>query len=104
MNDERKTVYFESECPSMEYFLQNAEKWYESGCWSSNVLASKDETLLENKKAVSRVHNYDAWLGESGKNNDLELVYYNLAAPIYEQPSNQDAMAIPVSSKILKEH
>lgn len=99
MNDEKKTVYFESECPAMEYFLKNAAKWYESGCWSSNVLASKDETMLENKKAVSRVHNYDAWLGESGKNNDLELVYYNLAAPIYEQPSNQDAMAIPVSSK-----
>lgn len=99
INDEKKTVYFESECPVMKYFLKNAKKWYESGCWSANVLASKDETMLENRKAVSRVHNYDAWLGESGKNNDLELVYYNLATPIYEQPANQDAMAIPVSAK-----
>lgn len=99
LNDENKTVYFESEIPDMKYFLKNAEKWYKSGCWSSNVLASKDETMLETKRAASRVHNYDAWLGESGKDNQLELVYYNLANPVYEQPANQDAMAVPISSK-----
>lgn len=99
LNDEKKTVYFESECPVMEKFLKNAEKWYKSGCWSSNVLASKDETMLETKRAVSRVHNYDAWLGESGKDNDLELKYFNIANPIYKKSANQDAMAIPVSSK-----
>ncbi|MBE5958033.1 MAG: extracellular solute-binding protein [Lachnospiraceae bacterium] len=98
LNDQKHKVYFESDCPAMKYFLTNAKKWYESGCWNKDVLSSKDETMLESNKAVSRVHNYDAWLGESGKDNELELDYFNLTNPLYKVSANQDCMAIPNSS------
>lgn len=99
LEDPDKTVYFASECPKMDYFLKNAAKWYKQGCWSKDALYSKDETMLESGKAASRVHNYDAWLGESGKDNDYELLYFNLAKPLYKQTASQDCMSIPKSSK-----
>lgn len=99
LEDENKTVYYQSECPKMDYFLKNAKKWYENGNWSKDALYSKDETMLESGKAASRVHNYDAWLGESGKSNGYKLIYFNLAKPLFKQPASQDCMSIPKSSK-----
>ncbi len=98
LNDTNHTVYYESECPVMDYFLESAKGWYDDGCWNKDALSSKDETMLESNKAVSRVHNYDAWIGESGKDNDLDLEYFNLSNPLYKLSAAQDCMAIPNSS------
>ena len=98
LNDKDYQVYFQSECPGVEEFLEKAKTWYEKGYWSSNVLASKDETLLDSGLAASRIHNYDAYLGEYGMHLDWDLQYYNLVNPIVRQTALQDAMAIPASS------
>lgn len=98
LNDEEYHVYFQSECPEAEDYLRRAKEWYEKGYWTSNVLSSKDETLLDSGLAASRIHNYKAYLGEYGVNLDWNLQYYNLANPIVRQTALQDAMAIPASS------
>ena len=99
LNDENYPVYFQSECPGAEEYLSKAEEWYERGYWTPNVLVSKDETLLDSGLAASRIHNYDAYLGEYGINTEWNLRYFNLAAPIVRQTALQDAMAIPASSE-----
>lgn len=99
LGDDRYTVYFKSECPDMVEFLSNAEAWCNKGYWSRSVLANKDETMLESGLAASRVHNFDTWIGEYGKNLDYKLRYFNLAAPTRVLSSIQDAMAVPASSK-----
>lgn len=58
----------------------------------------RNETLLDSGLAASRIHNYDAYLGEYGINPEWDLRYYNLADPIVRQSALQDAMAIPASS------
>lgn len=98
LKDEEYHVYFQSECPEAEDYLRRAKEWYEKGYWTSNVLSSKDETLLDSGLAASRIHNYKAYLGEYGVNLDWDLQYYNLAKPIVRQTALQDAMAIPASS------
>lgn len=98
LKDKDYQVYFQSECPGAEEFLKNAKTWYEKGYWTSNVLVSKDETLLDSGLAASRIHNYDAYLGEYGMHLDWDLQYYNLADPIVRQTVLQDAMAIPATS------
>lgn len=98
LTDKEYHVYFQSECPGMEEYLSKAREWYEKGYWSSNVLASKDETLLDSDLAASRIHNYDAYLGEYGINLGKNLQYYNLTNPIVRQTAVQDAMAIPSAS------
>ena len=98
LNDDDYTVYFQSECPGMEEYLSRAQEWYEKGYWSSDVLVSKDETLLDSGTAASRIHNYDAYLGEFGVNLDKDIRYYNLVKPLVRQTRLQDAMAIPALS------
>lgn len=98
LKDKDYHVYFQSECPGVEEYLQEAKAWYEKGYWTSNVLVSKDETLLDSGLAASRIHNYDAYLGEYGMHLDWDLRYYNLADPIVRQTALQDAMAIPAAS------
>ncbi len=98
LKDKEYHVYFQSECPGAEDYLRRAKEWYEKGYWASNVLASKDETLLDSGLAASRIHNYDAYLGEYGLHLNWNLQYYNMVNPIIRQTALQDAMAIPASS------
>ncbi|MBR1929890.1 MAG: ABC transporter substrate-binding protein [Lachnospiraceae bacterium] len=98
LNDEQFRVYFQSECPGIEQYLSQAKDWYQKGYWSDHVLASKDETMLDSGLAASRIHNYDAYLGEYGLNLDKDLRYYNLTSPVVRQTALQDAMAIPALS------
>ena len=98
LGDPEFKVYFQSECPELEPYLRQAKEWFQKGYWTDNVLASKDETLLDSGLAASRIHNYDAYLGEYGINLDKDIRYYNLASPIVQQTALQDAMAIPALS------
>ncbi len=98
LKDKNFKVYFQSECPEVDEYLSKAEEWFQKGYWRADVLASKEEMLLDVGLAASRIHNYDAYLGEYGLNQDKDIRYYNLVNPIVRQTALQDAMAIPALS------
>ena len=87
------------ERPEMPAFFAKMKDWSEKGYWTKSVLSNKDEYMLRDGKAASRLHNFDSWRGLYIEHPEYDVQFYPGWAYSFKTAAMQDGMAIPASAK-----
>lgn len=98
-NDESAKLFNFYETPEMADFFVKMKDWSDKGYWPKSVLSNKDDQMMNNGKAASRIHNLDTWKGMAIKHPEYDVKWFPTWPYAFKTPAMQDGMAIPASSK-----
>jgi putative aldouronate transport system substrate-binding protein len=85
--------------PEMQGFYEKMKDWSAKGYWPKSVASNKDDQMLQNGTAASRLHNQDTWNGAYMKHPEFDLKFYWTDSYGVSTVAMQDGMAIPASAQ-----
>ena len=85
--------------PQMQGFYEKMKVWSAKGYWPKSVLSNKDDQMLQNGTAASRLHNQDTWNTGYMKHPEWDLKFFWTDSYGVSTVAMQDAMAVPASAK-----
>jgi putative aldouronate transport system substrate-binding protein len=85
--------------PEMPAFYAKMKDWSNKGYWPKSVLSNKDEFMLRDGKAASRLHNFDSWRSLYIEHPEYDVQYYPGWAYSFKTAAMQDGMAVPASAQ-----
>lgn len=96
---ENPQVFFLYDKPEMKDFFIKMKDWSDKGYWLKSALSNKDENLMLNGKAASRIHGLDTWKGMVMKHPEYNAKWFPARPYVFKTEAMQDGMAVPASAK-----
>jgi len=93
------TAVDEIQLPEMLGFYEKMKTWSDAGYWPKSVMSNKDDQMLQNGTAASRLHNQDTWASSYMKHPEWDIRFFWNASYGVSTVAMQDGMAIPASAK-----
>jgi putative aldouronate transport system substrate-binding protein len=98
-NIDTGTAVDEINLPEMQGFYEKMKTWSDSGYWPKSVLSNKDDQMLQNGTAASRLHNQDTWNSAYMKHPEWDIRFFVSDSYGVSTVAMQDGMAIPSSAQ-----
>ena len=101
-NAEKPTVFAAHEWEKFGELCATMKDWSDRGFWPKSILSITDDggTQFKQSVAPSRVHNFDAYVGDYVQNPDeWDVRWANLIPQVNHMSYLQDSMAVPNSSR-----
>ncbi len=98
-NIDNGTAVDEIALPQMQGFYEKMKVWSAKGYWPKSVLSNKDDQMLQNGTAASRLHNQDTWNTAYMKHPEWDLKFFWTDSYGVSTVAMQDGMAVPASAR-----
>ena len=85
--------------PQMQGFYEKMQVWSAKGYWPKSVLSNKDDQMLQNGTAASRLHNQDTWNNAYMKHPEWDPRFFWTDSYGVSTVAMQDGMAVPAAAK-----
>lgn len=99
MDDANPKIFNLYETDGILDYFKKMKEWGDKGYWSKSILSNKDDKMLTEGKAASKLHNQDSWSGVYMEHPDWDVQFYLNSKYTYKTQAMQDGMAVPASSK-----